>query len=194
MGLQMDWLTFIVETVKAIAWPSVVLFAFVVLRKNIAGLIPFLQRLKYKDLELEFDRQLKEAEAEVADELPPSSAPALLPGVSDTIIELARVSPRAAVTEAWREVEAAAVEAARRNKISLNGERSTSPLRLIRALERAGLVDSDKRALFHDLRNLRNQAVHAPEFALSTEAALDYVSLARRLAEYLRRLGDGKTP
>lgn len=162
----------------------------ILLRKPLVGLIPLLQRIKYKDFELEFGRQVREVRAEANEELPPPQKPkAMIPQAPDPILELARVSPRAAVTEAWRQVEAAALDAAQRNNVPLKYREAVSPVRVIRALEKAEVVDPAPMAIFHDLRALRNQAAHAPEFALSTEAVIEYVDLARRLIEYLSSVG-----
>jgi len=186
----LDWLTFIDELIKTLAWPLTVLAILILLRKPLAGLIPLLQRIKYKDFELEFGRQVREVRAEANEELPPPQKPkALIPQAPDPILELARVSPRAAVTEAWRQVEAAALDAAQRNNVPLQYREAVSPVRVIRALEKAEVVDPAPMAIFHDLRALRNQAAHAPEFALSTEAVIEYVELARRLIEYLSSVG-----
>lgn len=186
----MDWLTFIAELIKMLAWPLTVLAIVILLRKPLAGLIPLLQRIKYKDFELEFGRQVREVRAEANEELPPPQKPkAMIPQGPDPILELARVSPRAAVTEAWRQVEAAALDAAQRNNVPLRYREAVSPVRVIRALEKAEVVDPAPMAIFHDLRALRNQAAHAPEFAISTEAVIEYVELARRLIEYLGSVG-----
>lgn len=152
-------------------------------------------RLRYKDLELEFGRGVAEVKAEAIEELPPLEK-AIAAGAAEDqqLSELAKLSPRAAITEAWRQVEAAAVQAARRNDVSLAPAEVASTGRVIRSLEQHGVIDVGKIGLLHDLRGLRNQAVHAPDFAVSTDAALDYVQLARRVREYLetaRRLPTG---
>ena len=80
-----------------------VLALILLLRKPIADLILLLTRLKYKDLELEFGRRLAEVTAEAGEELPPPHPPAPLEAAEEqTLVELAKVSPRSAVTEAWR--------------------------------------------------------------------------------------------
>jgi hypothetical protein len=185
----MDWPTFAVEMVKALAWPITTLVGLLVLRRPIVSLIPLLQRLKYKDLELDFARRVSEVRAEAAAELPTAQVPALPPAELETMRELARVSPRAAVIEGWRQVELAAVEAARRNDVSLDAHEALNPNRVLLRLQKAGVVDSGKIGLYHDLRALRNQAAHAPEFALPAEAALQYAEIARELADYLRTAG-----
>jgi uncharacterized protein YutE (UPF0331/DUF86 family) len=182
----LDWLTFITELIKSLIWPLTVLVIVILLRKPIAGLIPLLQRIRYKDIELEFGRQIREVRAEANEELPPpKKAEDAIEQAADPLFELARVSPRASVLEAWRQVETAALDAVQRNSVSLKYREAGSSTRVIRALENANVVDPAAMAIFHDLRALRNLAAHAPEYALSTEAVTEYVELARRLIDYL---------
>jgi uncharacterized protein YutE (UPF0331/DUF86 family) len=183
----LDSLSFTAELINTLAWPLTVLVIIVLLRKPIAGLIPLLQHIKYKDFELEFGRQIREVRAEANEELPPPKKPeAAIAQAPDPLFELSRISPRAAVLEAWKQVETAALDAAQRNDVPLKYRDAASPVRVIRVLENADVVDPAVMAIFHDLRALRNQAAHAPEFALSTEAVLEYVELAKRLIDYLR--------
>jgi hypothetical protein len=189
----MDWLTFVVEMVKALAWPVMAFAAVAMLRRPIAVLIPLARKVKFKELEMEFGEQVRETKEEAAAELPPSTIKALPPGAQDTLKELARVSPRSAITEAWREVEVAIQAAAQRFPIPVPDMtyRPPTTVQAIRDLARIGVVDPGKLGVYYGLRSLRNQAVHAPEFVVSTEAAMDYAQTARQLAEYFRSLGQG---
>jgi hypothetical protein len=185
----MDPVTFVAELVKALAWPASVVTIVLILRRPLAGLIPLLHKLKYKDLELEFGRGVEEVKAEVLAELPTSPTPkALSAGASAVLVKLAEMSPRAAVTEAWRQVEGALIEAAKRKGVDLPPRQVALPIYVLRALQAKGALDPGKVAIFNDLRALRNSAAHAPEFALSQESALEYAALATQLAEYFRSL------
>ena len=183
----MDWLTFTAEVVKALAWPAAILFSIAILRKPLSGLIPLLQRLKYKDLELEFGKKIQELKADAAKALP-VSVPEIAPStsVSDSIIQLAEISPRASIVEAWRELESTAAEAASRHQVGLTPREVRSTAELANALERAKILDHNRLNLFHNLRALRNKAAHSPDFALDSSSALEYADLAGRLEQYLR--------
>lgn len=185
----MDWLSFISTVIDSVAWPAAVIILVLLLRKPISNLIPLLQKLKYKDLELEFGRRIEEAKEEAATELPPEIDILALPSADrDNLAQLAAISPRAVVTEAWRKVETAALDAAERHAVALPYRHARSPVQVIRALQKAGLVGQGKMPLFEDLRVLRNEAAHAPEFALSPDSAIEYASLAHRFAQYLDSL------
>lgn len=54
-------LEFIAKIIGSLAWPATVLVIIFFMRKPIRDLLPFLERLKYKDFELSFRRQLQEA-------------------------------------------------------------------------------------------------------------------------------------
>ena len=183
----MDGLTFTAEVLKALAWPLAAVTIFLVLRKPIRDLLPFIQKLKWKEVEIEFGRQVKEIRAELAQDLPQAEAEALTRPSDDAVLRLAEVSPRAAVLEAWREVELAALEAARRIAGD-NFRNRTLTYDAIRTLERSELVDRSILGSLRELRALRNQAAHAPEFAISKEAAFEYGRSGRAVAEYLKRM------
>ena len=197
----MDWLTFIAEVVKALAWPATVVVGIALLRRSLLQLIPGLRRLKYKDLELEFERKLEAAKAEVAEALPapPPVPPALpqpetaalpqptsttvldLPAMVETVERIAAASPRAAIAEAWRYVEIAIERALRRRQLS----RPRSPRELRKLLDGQGLLQDRMGALLDDLRGMRNQAVHAVEMELTPGQAVEYALLAAVLITML---------
>lgn len=185
----MDWLTFIARVIGALAWPTAVITIFLVLRRPILDLLPFVHRLKWKEVEIEFGQQVKEISAEIVRELPPSDV-ALDSSKDDSLFRLAEVSPRAAVLEAWRGVELAALDAARR----IAGDEfrnSTFTYDALRKLERSEQMAPSILGLLRELRTLRNQAAHSPDFAISKEAAFEYGKSSQVVAEYLRRLRPG---
>lgn len=183
----MDWLQFISSIVDALAWPIAVVILVYFLRKPVKELVPLLQKMKYKDFEMEFGRKLAEAREEIALERPSKSEESISPQ-EERIIELARVSPRAAVTEAWRWVELATLDAAS-NLLGNEFKNKTATFQAIRKLERDDRMDHGAVALMRELRGLRNDAVHSPEFALSIESALEYIETARQLVGYLKTIG-----
>jgi hypothetical protein len=175
----MDWLTFIGQVLDTAAWPITVLAILVLLRTPLSGLIPLLQRFKYKDLELEFGRQLQAVRQEIQAELPGAAVPrTMASGRQATVHRLAEASPRAAVLEAWREIEDALVDAAQRRNLDGRGHPT----------EHGQAVDPGKIGILHELLALRNVAAHGPDLALSRDAALEYARVARTIVGYLERL------
>ena len=185
----MNWLEFTASIVKAVAWPAVFLIIFFALREPVRKLLPLLQKFKYKEVELEFTRRVEEVSAELAEGLP--TLQSNVAGNADEIAivaKLADVSPRAAVLESWLSIETAALSAARRLGWEPPSEKPTNGLSVMKFLEHHNSVDRKMVGLLRELRSLRNQAAHTPEFALSKGAALEYGSTATRVANYLREL------
>jgi hypothetical protein len=183
-----SWKEFVASIIGSLVWPTMIVMLVVILRRPIVRLIPLLQRVKYKDLELDFGKQARELGDEVATELPPLRSTERSDVRNSVAERIAGESPRAAVIEAWREVELAALSAARR----LGGDTVTGKslsYQAIRYLENSDELDRGVVSLLRDLRGLRNQAAHAPEFAISTESALDYAAAAAQVAEYLDAVG-----
>lgn len=180
----MDWLSFIAALVDALAWPAAVFGIVLILRRPLTGLIPLLHRLKYKDLELEFEQQV----AEVSDALEAEPAPThkALPTAESPAVELAQISPRAGVLEAWRELEGELRAVADRNAPALEGRSPRNAAILIKKLEEAELIDSQRAWMLNRMRALRNGAAHLDDFALGMDAAVDYVNTAERLKQHLK--------
>lgn len=123
----MDALTFIAEVVKALAWPASVVALVFMMRKPVGELIPLLRKLKYKEIEMEFSREIAELKAEAlpapqqpahpaasstGERLAAAGLPGRLSTKREELIRMTDFSTRVAVMEAWLEVEAAAIEVA----------------------------------------------------------------------------------
>ena len=186
----MDWLAFIAEIVKAVAWPAAIVTIIVLLKRPISQLIPTIQKLKYKDLAVEFGRKVEEAAVEAGESLPPPRDERLLqPANLARLKELSKSSPRVAVLEAWLEVESAALEFARNLNLRLGNVVPRSPSQALRAIEQSRKLDEPALSTIADMRVLRNEAVHYPDFAITSESAMKYVQTAIALAAALRELG-----
>jgi hypothetical protein len=180
-----DWLTFIAKTVESVAWPAVLVGILIWLRKPLEALVATIRIAKYKDIELSFGKKLEELEgkAEKAGLPEPKEPPAWVyesPDdwtFGDYIERLSPISPRAAITEAWRHVEVALKEAARR----IGKGSRLRPVELARFLHQEGRLPRDAVGLVDDLRALRNQAVHADDGHITPDRAIEFGRLAERV-------------
>ena len=181
----MQWQIFVVQLLEAVAWPVVLVFAIALFRRPIIRLLPTLRSARYKHLELQFGKRLDElgSQAEKADLPEPEARPAWVyesPDkwtFGDYIERLAPISPRMAIAEAWRHVELALRDAASRR-----GQRiPRDVMTLSRQLESCGILPRDAASLVRDLRPLRNQAIHAHEFDLDPERAIEFAVLVERI-------------
>lgn len=196
----MDVLSFVAALVDALAWPAVLVVLLVIGRAQIRELVRALLKLRYKSFELEFGRRVQELEEQLDPVSPVADVKgrfeATLPPLGSTlqghvysaeeslIARLATISPRAAVYEAWREVEHALVDLAQR--YGMDSRRS--PGRLVGALDSRGVLSGNTVLVLNELRTLRNEAVHQREVSLSTQEALEYAAVAQRIERQLRGL------
>lgn len=95
---------------------------------------------------------------------------------------IAEVSPRAAIIEAWRLIEDAAGRSGFVQGASI--PRINAAL-FVNWFVREGKLAVDSEAAFDALRDLRNQAAHAPEFSISSAEAQRYLRLAARASQLI---------
>jgi len=176
-----DWLQFIVEIAKAIAWPSVVVFVFLYFRKPLTGLVPYLDEFKVGDFVMKFRAGISEVKSE-SPASPQVSAPAVkllapFEAMKKTLYEVAAISPTAAVVQAWAEFETKMLERAFAVGIATSKDTGRGNSRLGHALLQGGIFSSADFQTFHKLRELRNVAAHKADSGLQVQDATQYIDL-----------------
>ena len=180
----MGTLEFVAALVEDLVWPLTVVLAIFIFRGPISNLLPFIQRLRYKDFVVEFNQKLDEVETQVAT-ITGGDAEGR---VEDDMLELAQAYPRGAVIDSWLAVERAIreVAASRGMFIDLASRRST--LAIERELARAGVLKPAMVSFLRDLRYTRNGVVHRLDVPLTPEMAQQYASAASRVVVALEDL------
>lgn len=185
----MDVLNFAAEIIKALAWPTALVLIALMFRKPVIELLPFLRRLKYKEIELEFSKELAQLKSDAsASEFANNkkSEPTSVSAANSRLLNLASVSTSAAILEAWAELESVsiAVVSAMWNQPSTDVFRDYS--RLGDYLLQCKIINKNQLVIFNKLRELRNKAAHAVDLNLSETEARTYVELASTLAAHIR--------
>lgn len=172
--------------IEALAWPGTFCAILFVARKELPEIIRSIRKLRFKDVELEFGEAAKAvaSEAKVA---VPSSASSDQPKDEMTLrlLSIAELAPRAAILEAWLQVEVAAVDAIRK-RTSAKFTSMPAPLRLRDGLMQAKILDSRQGVVFDQLRTLRNEAVHFPDAHFTDESIASYIDASLAMASYLK--------
>lgn len=170
----MSGLEFIAALVSALAWPATAVIVTVIFRRQLAVLLarPF-SSMKAGPLELVWDREIAEAEAEVE---PRPDAPHSAAGeasVTDPLREVARVAPAAAVVQAF-----ARLEEQLRQLLDAAGVDARGTARQMgrQALD-AGLIQPETMSAIDGLAVLRNLAAHGRQAELDEQRALDFLAL-----------------
>lgn len=183
----MDVLSFIVEMTKALGWPSAILVIVFMFRKPLLELLSLVRKVKYKDVEVE----LAKKEISEARELTTSKEGEKYDVLSFMELEhfkqLADISPRAAITEAWSRLENSVYQAAKTAGIEAR-QSGVSFSSVLAALKTSGTIDATSIRLIEKMRAIRNKAVHIQTEGLSASDAIDYV-LAMKHAESALKTG-----
>ena len=183
----MTCLEFAAEVIGHLSWPVVAIAALFFLRKPLVGLIQLLERVKYKDLELHFDRKLEAVESsldEISTRVPDFEA-------ENALLDLSSVYPRGAILESWLEVERLIVKVARSFALSVTPDETRQTFSLQNTLENKSVIRPELAAIIRDLRVVRNGTVHGSDFLPDPDSAYRYVVAASRVATELRALIQG---
>jgi hypothetical protein len=183
----MDWLQFFASLITSLAWPVTLLAAVFMLRSNIGALFPYIERLKYKDFEVEFRKALEETAEKSRTALHGIEMEAVGIAPRDRLYSLAEISPRSAILEAWLQVETVAAEVLLARDPSFSTKTAMAPLRLGEALNRKEIINGAQLEIFHRLRDLRNKAVHVGDAVFKPDEVAEYISLATALTSQIRR-------
>ena len=184
----MNVLQFIASIVESVAWPATAVIAFLLLRKRLPEIFPFIERLKYKGIEIEFRKSIHKLAKTSRSALP-------IPGMDEEsaaqrtrLYELAEASPRSAILESWLQVEAAGIDALKaRDAPTQQKSYVVGPRKLGELLNRAEIINGKQLEIFYRLRELRNKAVHLRDATFKLSEVIEYIDLASALASQIRR-------
>jgi hypothetical protein len=174
-----DTQQFIASLVSSLAWPGAIIVLALLFRRQLRQLLSGpLKRLKAgpSGLELEFDRLISEAQAQVEPAPDVAELEAPESAVAD-LAEVARASPAAAVLDGF-----ARVEQELRERLRAAGDpradNKRGALMLARAALDAKLITPETMEAIRGMAVLRNLAAHGGAADLSEDRAREYLALA----------------
>ncbi|HIQ44968.1 MAG TPA: hypothetical protein EYH47_19690 [Pseudomonas oleovorans] len=178
----MDLLEFIASLTDSLVWPVTVVCCVYILRAPVGKLIERVTKLKYGELEAEFQERLNKIETISRNNTKEIKQEQNVTSIA--LEDLAVVSPRAAVLEAWIMVEKATSAFCEANglpsKFSYQG--------LFRLAKDKDLDIEAFQTTYQELRLLRNKAVHATDTDITPATAKQYVKTASFIAaEFIMR-------
>ncbi len=158
-----------------------------------------LRNLKYKDLELDFGKELRKVEDKAKQVLPAESKPELIKekqkerNSTQIIKEAERLFeefPEPAVALAWSAVEVELMEAIKRTASSPDYPPLNSALKNVMHLKEAGYLGEDKIDLIKRMTNLRNIAVHGNKGMgpVTVDDAREFIALTEWLVKDLKEI------
>jgi len=185
--IKMDIL---LKFVEVLAWPITILLLGLLFRHELRGIIRRLSHVKYKEWEANFQKDIREAE-ENAKKIPviDKTSPKIAESSEyERILRLIEISPRSAVTEAWREVELATARAARSTGLNVEGQ--IAGTRHIYQLAQRNIIPEGIMPVYTQIRRLRNKIAHTFEFEIDSVEAERIVELALGIAAELNQVAE----
>jgi hypothetical protein len=172
---------------RSLAWPAALVAIFLVLRRHLVARLPDLESLEWKDFRFRFGRRVHQIASEARENQVQAEA-ATGPAIDGEVhrLALADISPRAAILEAWIELEGAAATALRRKGAAVSRQELQQPSRLADALIVGGLLKPAQASLLSELRRLRNAAAHASDPKITPETAREFVGVAAAFERLIR--------
>ena len=177
----MNNLQFIADLVQAFVWPITVVVMVLVFREAIIERLGHMTEGKFAGAEFRFEAGV----VEVAKGLSLTDVAAAEP--TPQLAERDVTSdPRGTVLNAWREVETAVRDFARRKGI-VYANTLLEPFSAVKAFEKKGVLESEYISLLKHLGDLRNQAARQRDFVPSADSVSLYLMLAEALKAALRK-------
>ena len=173
-------LAFVAQVISSLAWPATVIICVLLLRRYLLDLIPLLRTVKYSDVEIRFGKEV----AELAKTADTSALPAQFPESNrwEDLMAMADVRPRTAIRLAFRRVEDSITQLARDKNIPIADGAQGMPMVVGAILLNQGAISSAQYDLFSRLRLLLDESERAAPDSITNESAIEYISLALRLA------------
>ncbi|MEH8019351.1 hypothetical protein MN202_19115 [Rheinheimera muenzenbergensis] len=172
----------LVRIFEVLAWPITTLIIVIMLRSPFLELISTLKKLKYKDLELEFEKEaqniLAAAERDLPEPIKPDQAEVKNPDMQYSCAHL-HLDPSAEILGAWRDLELKLRELSSEQR----GNRSTS--HVVRELAKSGKISSETAGVILELSYFRNKIAHSDEELISHNTSSSFMESVARVLPLL---------
>jgi hypothetical protein len=147
-------------------------------------LVPTLKKLKYKDLELEFEKEANRILAEAERDLPePPEEPEKEEKGPRPMFSIKQVEPSIQIIEAWRSLELQLRDLAKSKGI----ECGRSVRSLINSLYSNGLITEEIMKVILELSALRNKVVHTDEEVITYKSSWAFKYSVNRVRQALEQ-------
>lgn len=168
----------LLELVSSLVWPVTTVVLALMFRQEIRAIAARISRFRLPG----FEADLQNAEAEVsalAEETisqDPREVDSTAMTILDRLYHIADASPRAAIMEAWREIELATKRVAEEYGIPVSGRIAGTST--VQELIRKGLMPERFLHAYTRLRKVRSSAAHAHDFQIDEAEADRYLDTA----------------
>lgn len=191
----MNLFEFIATLISSLAWPVTVVFIAIIFRSSLNKIVISLTKLRWKDLELEFEKLELSSKALpeiIKDKAIPENERLIYSSLEEQIEDIAPRSPEGAILIAWAAVESALSSAVARLSISPDSPSYRSFSHNIDCLREYTELKADAVTIniLMELKNLRNQVTHRinKQYEISVAQVLLYGKTAEKIIRILQNI------
>jgi hypothetical protein len=166
-----------IQLISVLAWPATVLVLAIVFRGSVRDLVKRLSAITVGGVRGELREGLDKVEGEIRSLPGPKRDGADLSAL-DRLLRIAEISPRAAVLEAWRDVEVGTKHVTEAYGLADPKRSAIAGSKAIHDLVSRGLLPRNVQSVYQQLRRLRSRAAHAPDSVVTPEEAVRYIEAA----------------
>jgi hypothetical protein len=187
-------LEILIKLIEAIIWPITTVSLGLLFRSELRQILKRFNKLKYKGIEADFGKELKPIENRTELLIEETKESNLLPenreqyyNSNNRLIEIAEVSPRAAISESWRELEITTV------KLLTNLGYDSNNVQMSKIFRNILIENNYPKSIYDDyrkLRELRNKAVHANDFEISQSDAERYINTTLDIILFIQKISN----
>jgi len=187
----MDWKTFFVNIIDAVAWPILIWMLIYKFKSELMSFFYRIKKIKYKDNEIElFEKELEELEETSSHNVKLSNIDENMNEKYNFLIKLANISPRSAIIESFIVLESAINKTIAKLDLPLDKYKRKSPMHNIEILKENNIITKEQYYQLQKLRALRNQASHLEDFELKDMPIEAYIDIALTLANSIEKMSN----
>ncbi|WP_139141499.1 hypothetical protein [Pseudohongiella acticola] len=182
--------------IDSIVWPCTVLVVVWWLRTPLSKLLPTLSRFKWRDLEIDLSKEIEKISEETnalsteKDSVLSDDEVSEIEQLQSEVEEVARVSPPAAITLAWTELEREILTTAHRLGMQSKSRAFVTSHKALNTLVGSEKLSREELRLLKKMQMLRNQAAHHSRELqyLTQDDAVQYLANVLLLINRLRAI------
>ena len=197
----MDDLEFISSLINSLAWPSVIIITVLILRKTISQVMLGVSKIKYNDLQVDFEKELAKIEYTINQSQDYSISDNRLlktekveinntsnKNLEQQLKEIAEISPVAAIIMAWSSIENEIQSTILRLSISPDYPFYNSALKNVQLLKENSYIDKFTEQTLTQMRILRNKVLHedTSNEPVTYSEALEYCKISMKIVQILK--------
>lgn len=167
---------YFVSIIDSLAWPVTLIIIILILKNPLIDLVPYINKLKYKDLEIEFEKSLNELSQKT------KSKNQNLEHMSHkekiNINKIKHGSPRINIMESWLSLENTILSTLYHYSL-IDTKEPIAIQKSIKILKEKEILSTDDVEIINQLKQLRNKAVHEVYFNISENEVKQFLEIAR---------------